>query len=475
MADFGATPINYSVDVQSPLMQGLQGFQAGSAIKSEMDKRDQQADALKQQKSQNEFLQSFVKNPNKTADDYANATLMMPGMREQFKQAWDMKDEARQNSSLSDLSQVRYAIRSGNPEVAATYLESKADAMGDTHEAGAMKAQAKWIRSHPESAGGVVDAMLLSHQKGKQLIENMNAMLTGQTAEKTAPFQIDKAAYDAKSAQFDSMAKGVTAKYADPKARQDMDIAETNKQLSILDSQFKSEQNPLKRQELAIQKEGLVLKQQQIKMDGMKLSTVAEKAVNDYSIYANKSSDAAAEAEKVADDYLKSGNYQFGGVLTKGWQSFSTYLGGASKINEIRSSYNAMRVKGVLADARHLGTGSGFTDTDREFLLKPFPDENSSSEYISGWLKSYAKAKRLESNLASASADWVQANKSPASLREDSHISNIDVPKGTSLSSFRSMMTKYATKSPEFISIRLNKPSLTDKQIDEFLSTKGIR
>src|SRR3954462_12338419 len=111
-------PINYSIDVQSPIQAAAQGYQLGAGIRDGQFKQQQQQAALAQQQQQAAVIKNLIANPNAGAADYANAALLVPGMREQFKQAWDQKNTDQQQNDLSHTSQVYAALQSGNPDVA---------------------------------------------------------------------------------------------------------------------------------------------------------------------------------------------------------------------------------------------------------------------------------------------------------------------------------------------------------------------
>ena len=85
-------PINYSVDVATPFQSMMAGYQGGAAIRNDQLQQQQQAQAIAQQQQQRATLQALMSNPNPTAKDFSNATMLIPGMKDQFKQAWDQAD-----------------------------------------------------------------------------------------------------------------------------------------------------------------------------------------------------------------------------------------------------------------------------------------------------------------------------------------------------------------------------------------------
>jgi hypothetical protein len=166
------SPIDYSIDVQTPFQATLQGYQAGAAIRDDQFKQQQQDAALAQQQQQQKVIQALIANPNPTGRDYANAALAVPGMLEPLKQAWGALSQDQQQNALKEYGQVHAAVTSGQTKAAIDLLNNKADALENS---GAPQSaiqerrdMAKWIESHPTSAQamtGMTLATILGPEK----------------------------------------------------------------------------------------------------------------------------------------------------------------------------------------------------------------------------------------------------------------------------------------------------------------------
>lgn len=183
-------PINYSLDVQTPFQAALQGYQAGAAIRNDQFQQQQQKAALAQQQQQQDVLRRLIANPNPTANDYAAATLLVPGMKDQFKQSWDMRSSAQQQNDLQHVGQVYSAIVSGDPQIASDLLKRRGDAMRNSgNETGAKNAEAMAgvIDAHPQFARSLIGMQLSAMPGGDKVITNISALNTDQRAQSIAP------------------------------------------------------------------------------------------------------------------------------------------------------------------------------------------------------------------------------------------------------------------------------------------------
>lgn len=262
-------PIDYTIDVASPFQSVLQGYQAGSAVRNDQAQLQQQQAALEQQKQQKDVLQRLISNPNPTAADYANATLLVPGMKEQFKQAWDLRNSEQQSSDLQHVGQIYSAVVSGNPQVASRLLRDRAEAMRNSNdEAGAKSAEAMAgvIDEHPQFARSLIGMQLSAMPGGDKLIGNVAALNTDQRAQDQAPASLAKAEGEAAKAGADAITAQVAARYADQSAMMDLqkkgwdikkvaadiDIAKEANRIAAMNAATSREGNALKREELRL-------------------------------------------------------------------------------------------------------------------------------------------------------------------------------------------------------------------------------
>lgn len=212
-------PIDYTSQVQSPFQAVLQGYQGGAAIRSDVQQQEAyqiaQQQAIAQRDMQSKVLNSLISNKNATASDYANASLLVPGLKDQLKQSWEMKSSDQQQGQLRDYGQVYSAVSSGRPDLAAQKLTDRATALeaagAPKQEIDALKAQAQTITAHPEFARATVGMMLASIPGGDKLITGASTMGAEQRASEKAPAELAKTQAEAVKTQAEAGIKSVEA------------------------------------------------------------------------------------------------------------------------------------------------------------------------------------------------------------------------------------------------------------------------
>lgn len=130
-------PIQYL----SPVQAG--GFAQGYSLGNEMiqsrllnavneEKLRQQQLATQQAQRQQEVLSNLmqkVRDGKVTSSDYEAATIELPNLREQMKQAFDIHSDKTKQGIVSEMSQVYSALSSKRPDLAKSVLQTRIDSM----------------------------------------------------------------------------------------------------------------------------------------------------------------------------------------------------------------------------------------------------------------------------------------------------------------------------------------------------------
>jgi hypothetical protein len=246
-------PINYSIDVQTPFQAALQGYQAGAAIRNDQLQQQQQQLALQQQQQQAQVIRALISNPNATAQDYANAMQLVPSMKDTFKQAFDMKNAEQQQNDLSHVSQVFAALQGGQPEVAATLLDQRAEALrnaGNAADAKNAETMAGVVRAHPDFAKSLIGMKLSAIPGGDKVITGAAGLGAEQRAQDLHPAAVVKAGAEATTAQVAAGNAPTKTALDNEKAQQDIKTAEAQRRIADLDIQIKQADSETKRGEL---------------------------------------------------------------------------------------------------------------------------------------------------------------------------------------------------------------------------------
>jgi len=261
-------PITYNIDVASPFQAALQGYQAGAAIRSDQQAQQQQEAARQQQQQQARVIQDLLAKKNATAEDYANATLLVPGMKDQFKQAWETRSAQQQQNDLGHISQVYGALQSGNSDVAASLLDQRAQALrnsGNEADAKSAETMAAVVRAHPELARSMVGMKLSAIPGGDKVIDGAAKLRGEDRADELQGPAVEEAKAKAHSASvasrfaesnaaIDLEKKGWDIK----KVQADITVAKQNVAIAAQQAAIAREANGIKRQELQIQLQNML-------------------------------------------------------------------------------------------------------------------------------------------------------------------------------------------------------------------------
>jgi hypothetical protein len=282
-------PINYMQDVQTPFQAAAQGLTFGAGIQQmQAQQQEQQLKiqaaqaAQEQQQAMRERIQDVMSNPNPTAKDYAQLSMLMPkDQAESTRKAWDMLSADRQQAQLGRAGQVLAAFNSGANDIAQGLLKDEATALrnaGDEAGAKAAEVYAQIAEINPAMARTNIGLLLAGIPGGDKVIEGITKLGTERRAEEKAPFELSEAQSDAKKA-------AVAAKFAESdavleqqkkgwditKLQEDIKINKMNAQIAAANAATNREGNTLKRQEL-----GLKLQEMKDKRDTLVREKVAE-------------------------------------------------------------------------------------------------------------------------------------------------------------------------------------------------------
>lgn len=298
-------PINYSLDVQSPIQAAVSGLQFGAGI-ADMQaarqdreiKTQQQAQALEanrrameQQRLQNELVMKLAENKNPTGADYERATLLVPSQREQFKQAWDMHTADAQKSALEEITSVHAALTTGNPEVAAGILERRIESLknsdGPKDQIDAAQFMVDSIKNSPDLARVKTGLKLGAIPGGKDALDTINKIAQAQREEALGKPLLSEAESKAKSAAaaagFAESAEAMKFQkegWDIAKIQNDIAVSKENARIAAINAQISKESNVLKREELGLKLGEMRDKRDEVVRDRTSKATEAFSAID---------------------------------------------------------------------------------------------------------------------------------------------------------------------------------------------------
>ena len=285
-------PIDYgsAFAPQSPTQAFAGGYQIGAGIRDDIQQQQAlQAQAQAQQEAarrQQEVLQSLIANPRAGAQDYASASLLIPGLKDQLKQSWEMRNTAQQEANLRDMGQAYSAIVSGRPDIAVKQLQSRADAMeaagANPAEIQALRTNAQVIEANPEFARTTMGVTLASIPGGDKVLSGISTAGRETREQQQAPAALAKANAEAGiqtakagvAPQREALEVENLAEDAETK-RSNRDIARLNVQIAQANSETQRGELIQKRDELALKRDEAVRAKgeaEQSKLDKIDLS-----------------------------------------------------------------------------------------------------------------------------------------------------------------------------------------------------------
>lgn len=123
-------PIQYSA--VNPMQSFAQGYDLGNAMRAQQAQAMQQQQAMEQAQRQQDVMSGLmqkIQSGTVKPSDYEAATIALPGMREQMKQAFEMHSSDTKQAITSEMSQVYSALASNRPDLAKQVLQRRVDSM----------------------------------------------------------------------------------------------------------------------------------------------------------------------------------------------------------------------------------------------------------------------------------------------------------------------------------------------------------
>lgn len=262
-------PIDYSADVQAPMQSVLQGFQQGAGLRQMQIQQQQQEAQLQQQKQQQQVIQALVSNKNATAADYANATLLVPQLKDQFEASWKLRSAGQQEAELSRTGQLYAALQGDRPDVAAQLVDDHAVALensGDTQGAQQARTLSGLIKENPQFARSIVGMKLASVPGGDKVVESIGKLGTEQRAADAAPADLRAKVAGATKAEADAETAKITAKFAEQNAVKDLEKKGWDIKKVVSDIETQREANRIAAMNAAIAREGNQLKREELQL-----------------------------------------------------------------------------------------------------------------------------------------------------------------------------------------------------------------
>jgi hypothetical protein len=409
-------PINYSIDVQSPFAAALQGFQGGAGIKQVLDQRELAAQQAQAQQQLRLELGALSAKKDATGADYASMMTRYPQLSEQLTRSWSALNESQKQNKLQQGTSALAALSAGRNDVAEKVFRDRAAAArnsGAEEDAKQAETMAELIALHPEAARTSI-AMTIAAGMGPDKFAATFQTLGDQAR------AADKAPAELAKAEAEARIKGVEAANAPGAA------ALKNEELR---SQIQE-----RAARLALDKDKLrsdvELKLYELGQKAGTLGEDAKKLVNDSTVTAIASDQAAGQMLDLADRLAKEGGGYGAAARAAEWLKGAT--GNQDALTMMRAEYTKLRNTQAV---KNLPPGAA-SDADVKLAMQGFPPETADAQLLAGFLRGMAKLQQVEAAANSAKAEWVNAVGHLGKPKVDIEIDGIKVPSGTTFVDF---------------------------------------
>lgn len=409
-------PIDYSIDVASPVQAALQGYGAGAAIRDDQAKQQQLQAAQAQQAQMQSDLRAFSQIANPTGADYARLTTRYPQLSENFKRSWEMLKPEQQQGEMRHATQVYAATLNGRPDVAQQLLRDRAAALrnsGDEAKAKHAETMAELVRLNPSGARNTIGVMLSSVMDPDKFATTFSTLGDqGRAA--------DKAPAEQRKAEAEASIKGVEA----ANARTAAALSNANIRSQIEDRAGK----------LALDRDTLQsnieLELHKLGQKATQLDDGAKKLINDATVSAVSADQSANQMVDLAGR-LEKEDAGYGGATTASeWLKRAT--GNQDALSSMRGEYARLRNSFAV---KNLPPGAA-SDTDVKMAMAGFPPENADTKVMAQFLRGMAKMQQFDAASNSARAEWVNAVGHLGKPKADIEVEGIKVPAGSTFLDF---------------------------------------
>jgi hypothetical protein len=400
--------------VANPAQTFMQGLQMGNGIQQMDVQRQQQELALEQQKQQAQVLHNLLNKPNPTAQDYADATVAIPSLSAQFKQAHEMRNEAQQQADLQHSGQIFAALSNGQPGVASQLARDRATALRNSgQEAAAKQAElgADMIDAHPDFARTLAGMKLSSTPGGDKVISSF------------------------------ASAQKMPDELRQTKADADLKVTQARNEPTKLSLDLKNVQSQIddRAKRYALDADKLTT-DTQIKLQemGQKFGEVPEYVSKEVTAAATDSIASDQSATRMLDlaDKLEQAAPELGSGLTaKTSEWWKRVYGSQDELTRIRGDYARIVTPSAMSAYKKVASGST-SDKDIETAMTGVPSETADPATMASYLRGMAKLQVYDSVLSNARAEWFGSVRSLGKASKDIEVDGVKVPSGMTFKQF---------------------------------------
>lgn len=445
-------PIDYTMNVKSPIDRALEGYSAGAQIRQYEDQR-QAAELKRTQDAESQArINALISKPNKTSSDWEMLSFAMPGAHESIQKTWARVDSNQQKDALESMLQVENAYKlskARGQDLVSPLLEAQIEKFKsiegeDSEKVGNLKNILNMYRKDPEMAIGMnVLPALKSNPHYKQYAESVGLDVKAKKEEEMAPVEAaaSKAStrkamaeankieaitpYDISQAKSDADIKRTQAGYLP--AEKDAGLAKTQSDIYVAETRAKIDaaNSDMERQKYSLN----LAKFEELPSDAR---TFVNKSVESAQNKRGFASSLDSIVSKISEES------RFAGTPAQWGRGIRQWLGTGDNQQALDIQLKAMKVDGIVGgDAAKAMAGSqGLSQGETAILYGRFPPENAGDEVIKDYAIAASKAAKVSAAMEDAKASWVTANKALIPSKATVSVDGIVVPPKISFRQF---------------------------------------
>lgn len=363
-----------------------------------------------------------------TANNIARFGMAYPEALKGLKDAYDLMNAGQKQAAAKASADVYGYLKAGDGNGAIRILQQHMDAAQSTGEdVSAYPQMIEAIRQNPKAAQALAGINL--SLAAPESFEKAYATIGDERrSDELQPDLVRKG-------KAEAGIKETEQRFAPQKAESELATAQAQRQKIAADIANDAARLALDRDKLELDRDALT-SNIQLKLDeadrlGTQLSEGAKKEVGTAVGNAASSLALSDRAQGLAD------RFQASGVGGYGWgssarEAFRGVFGQQDAITGLRNEYQQIVNQQAV---KNLPPGPA-SDKDIQLAKQGFPPANASKEYIVSFLRGMAKMQQAVAGGEQRKADWISANGSLGTSRQDRDVGGVQVPAGTTFIEF---------------------------------------
>ncbi|USU09988.1 hypothetical protein NF700_06945 [Sphingomonadaceae bacterium OTU29MARTA1] len=367
-------------------------------------------------------LAAFHAQP--TSDGAVRLMTTYPEMRDEVKEAWNLREGSAQRQHLSDLTQIKFALANGRPDAAIGVLQRHVDAAVQSgQDAGEDQGMIEMIRSDPTRFAASLDGLLAAISgpenfggTTKDLADTTKTLGDNSRAAQLQPGTLRRTNAEASEAE-------TKAQYAPQVIQSGLMNDEANRRNVDSAIATRAAQLDIARDTLTT---NVQMKMQELEDAGARPDAGSVQIMNNAVVSGSASAAMAQQTRALADQFDASPAR--GGAFSDLAELSKRTFGRQDAVSMLRGRYQQLINNAAI---KSLPPGPA-SDKDIKIAREGFPSPTAPREYVTSWLRGMAKLQDIAASNDNARAEWIAGNGNLGTAKRDLVVNGVQIPRGTS-------------------------------------------